>query len=247
MDVTTPPPVPVSSGGLLTTSISQCQNDHSYPNFFGTSAATPHAAGIAALMLQADPSATPAQIYGSLRSSALPMSTSTPNFSSGYGFIQADAALVIPTLSLSVPSIPLGSTATLTWTSMDATGCTASGSGSGISANWTGAQATSGNVIADADRGRHANLHVDVHECVRHVRGRDGHPSGLFGHASGGPHVDAGLPLRHRRKLDDAGLVLRERDELHRVRRVERNVGHERQRDDHPSGRGTSNLHAHLQ
>ncbi|HEY3852240.1 MAG TPA: S8 family serine peptidase [Steroidobacteraceae bacterium] len=146
VDVTTPPPVPVSSGGLLTTSISQCQNDHSYPNFFGTSAATPHAAGIAALMLQADPSATPAQIYASLRSSALPMSTSTPNFSSGYGFIQADAALVIPTLSLSVLSIPLGSTATLTWTSMDATSCTASGSGSGISANWTGAQATNGSV-----------------------------------------------------------------------------------------------------
>ena len=88
-----------------------------HPNFFGTSAATPHAAGIAALMLQADPTATPAQIYSSLRSSALPMSTPTPNFSSGYGFIQADAALVIPTLSLSVPSIALGSTATLTWTS----------------------------------------------------------------------------------------------------------------------------------
>ena len=80
----------------------------SYPNFFGTSAATPHAAGIAALMLQANPAATPTQIYASLRSSALPMSTSTPNFSSGYGFIQADTALVIPTLSLSAPSIALG-------------------------------------------------------------------------------------------------------------------------------------------
>jgi hypothetical protein len=141
-----PTGVPVSSGGLLTTSISQCQNDGSYPNFFGTSAATPHAAAIAALMLQADPSATPSQIYSSLRSSALPMSTSTPNFSSGYGFIQADTALVIPTLSLSVPSIALGSTATLTWTSVDATSCTASGSGSGISANWSGVQATSGSV-----------------------------------------------------------------------------------------------------
>jgi hypothetical protein len=141
-----PSGVPVSSGGLLTTSITQCQNDHSYPNFFGTSAATPHAAGIAALMLQADTAATPTQIYASLRSSALPMSTSTPNFSSGYGFIQADTALVVPTLSLSVPSIALGSTATLTWTSVYATSCTASGSGSGISANWSGAEAPTGSV-----------------------------------------------------------------------------------------------------
>jgi hypothetical protein len=141
-----PTGVPVSSGGLLTTSITQCQNDHPYPNFFGTSAATPHAAGIAALMLQADTAATPTQIYASLRSSALPMSTSTPNFSSGYGFIQADTALVIPTLSLSVPSIALSSTATLTWTSVYATSCTASGSGSGISANWSGAEAPTGSV-----------------------------------------------------------------------------------------------------
>jgi hypothetical protein len=135
------------TSGLLTTSISQCQNDPSYPNFFGTSAATPHAAGIAALMLQADGAATPAEVYASLRSSALPMSTSTPNFSSGYGFIQADTALVVPTLSLSVPSVALGSTATLSWTSIYATTCTASGSGSGISANWSGAQATSGSVV----------------------------------------------------------------------------------------------------
>lgn len=126
---------------------SQCQNVASYPNFFGTSAATPHAAGIAALMLQADTAATPTQIYASLRSSALPMSTSTPNFSSGYGFIQADTALVIPTLSLSVPSVALGSTATLTWTSVYATSCTASGSGSGLSANWSGTEATAGSVV----------------------------------------------------------------------------------------------------
>jgi hypothetical protein len=147
---TNPPPaaVPVSAKGSLTTSISQCQNDASYPNFFGTSAATPHAAGIAALMLQAtNNAATPTQIYSSLRSSALPMSTPSPNLSSGYGFIQADTALVIPTLSLSVPSVELGATATLTWTSVSATSCTASASGSGISANWSGTLATTGSVV----------------------------------------------------------------------------------------------------
>jgi hypothetical protein len=142
-----PTGVPVSSSGLLTTSISQCQNDASYPNFFGTSAATPHAAGIAALMLQANNTATPTQIYNSLRSSATPMSAAGPNFSSGYGLIRADAALVIPTLSLSVPSIALGSTATLTWSSVSATSCTASASGSGTSVNWSGALAASGSLV----------------------------------------------------------------------------------------------------
>ena len=142
-----PTGVPVSSSGLLTTSISQCQNDASYPNFFGTSAATPHAAGIAALMLQANNAATPAEIYGALRSSATPMSAASPNFSSGYGFLRADSALVVPTLSLSAPSIALGSTATLTWTSASATSCTATASGSGTSVNWSGAQAASGSLV----------------------------------------------------------------------------------------------------
>jgi len=128
---------PGSTNGLLNTTISACQNLPSYPNFFGTSAATPHAAGIAALMLQANAAVTPALIYGSLRNTALPMSSASPNFNSGYGFIQADTALVVPILTLSAPSIPLGGSATLTWSSIDATGCTASGS-------WSGAQTTSG-------------------------------------------------------------------------------------------------------
>ena len=81
--------------GLLSTIIAECQNNPSYPNFFGTSAATPHAAGVAALMLQANPSLTPTQIYRALQTSALPMSGTTPNYISGYGFIQADAALAL--------------------------------------------------------------------------------------------------------------------------------------------------------
>jgi hypothetical protein len=128
------------SNGLLNTTISACQNDPGYPNFFGTSAATPHAAGIAALMRQASPTVTPAEVYGSLRSSALAMSGTTPNFDSGYGFIQADTALVVPTLALTAASIPLGSSATLTWTSIHATSCTASG-------GWSGTQTTSGSLV----------------------------------------------------------------------------------------------------
>ena len=118
-----------------------CQNNASLPNFFGTSAAAPHAAGIAALMLQANPGLTPTAIYQALRLSALPMTGNgpTPNFFSGYGFIQADAAFVVPTLALSSNAIALGSSSTLTWTSVDASSCTATG-------DWGGAQGPSGTV-----------------------------------------------------------------------------------------------------
>ena len=72
----------------------------SFPNFFGTSAAAPHAAAVAALLLEADPSLLPHEVYAALEGTALDMDDpSTPGFDSGfdyvtgYGFIQADAAL----------------------------------------------------------------------------------------------------------------------------------------------------------
>ena len=130
-------------GGTLNTSNASCQNDTNYPNFFGTSAATPHAASIAALMLQANPALTPTQIYQALQNSALPLATPAPNYQSGYGFIQADAAFALlppvvppaPTLTLAASSIASGSTTTITWSGANATGCTASGSWSGALAN----------------------------------------------------------------------------------------------------------------
>ena len=130
------------SSGLLNTSISECQNNPNYPNFFGTSAATPHAASIAALILQANAGVTPTQIYTVLRNSALPMSATTPNFNSGYGFIQADAALALivpgaPELTLAATSVAAGSSTTLSWSSVNATSCTATGS-------WSGTLAASG-------------------------------------------------------------------------------------------------------
>src|SRR3984885_865834 len=135
------------SNGLLNSTIAACQNHPTYPNFFGTSAATPHAAGIAALMLPANPALTPTQIYQALQNSALPMATPSPNVNSGYGFIQADAAFALlpqvappaPILILSATSIAVGGSSTLTWSSANATSCTASG-------GWSGAQATSGSV-----------------------------------------------------------------------------------------------------
>ena len=81
--------------------VAQCAQNVNYPNFLGTSAAAPHAAAIAALMLQANSALTPAQIYGAMQTTALPMGSSTPDFNGGYGFIQADK--VFSALSLSAP------------------------------------------------------------------------------------------------------------------------------------------------
>ena len=71
-----------------------------FVNFFGTSAASPHAAGVAALLLDAVPDATPQEIYGALEQTALDLDNPfTPEFDTGYdtatgfGLIQADSAL----------------------------------------------------------------------------------------------------------------------------------------------------------
>lgn len=72
-----------------------------FRNFFGTSAAAPNAAAIAALMLQANPQLTPANIKSTLIETALDMDDpSDPDifaegfdFASGHGLIQADKAI----------------------------------------------------------------------------------------------------------------------------------------------------------
>jgi hypothetical protein len=146
----------LASGGIADNStVTQCLNNASYPNFFGTSAAAPHVASIAALLLQAVPSLTPAQLYGLFQQSASPIGTApttgNPNYAAGYGFVQADVAaanipvseLVVPaapTLTLTSSSIVVGSSTTLTWSSANNQGCTASGSWSGPMAS-TGTQA----------------------------------------------------------------------------------------------------------
>jgi hypothetical protein len=131
--------------------VTACANNANFPNFFGTSAAAPHVASIAALFLQADPALTPAQIYSFMQKTAAPMgttpnpTTSTFNFTAGYGFVQANLAAQMipailpaaPTLTLASTSIVTGSSTTLTWSSANTTGCTASGS-------WSGAMASNG-------------------------------------------------------------------------------------------------------
>ena len=77
-----------------------------YPNFYGTSAAAPHAAAVAALMLQLNPSLSPADVYSTLESTAIDMDVAGFDFNTGYGLIQADLALANipsdPRLSISI-------------------------------------------------------------------------------------------------------------------------------------------------
>jgi hypothetical protein len=131
------------SNGLLSTSISSCQNLPAYPNFFGTSAATPHVAGIAALLLQANDTLSPSDVYTALKDSVIPVVDSNSNAVAGYGFVQADTAATLiaatvpgaPTLTLAQSAIDVGGSTTITWSSANTTGCTASGSWSGTLAS----------------------------------------------------------------------------------------------------------------
>ncbi|MBD2055030.1 S8 family serine peptidase [Oculatella sp. FACHB-28] len=64
-----------------------------FPNFFGTSAAAPHAAAVAALMLEAAPSTSPEVLYETLEETAIDMNAPGFDFDSGFGLIQADRAV----------------------------------------------------------------------------------------------------------------------------------------------------------
>lgn len=91
----------IAPNGVNTTFFGQADlEEDGFPDFFGTSAASPHAAGVAALLLDAVPDATPQEVYGALEQTALDLDNPfTPEFDTGYdtatgfGLIQADAAL----------------------------------------------------------------------------------------------------------------------------------------------------------
>ncbi len=69
-----------------------------FPNFFGTSAAAPHAAAVAALMLELVPGTSPDDIYGTLERTTVDFLARGFDYDSGFGFIQADEALRVVSL-----------------------------------------------------------------------------------------------------------------------------------------------------
>jgi hypothetical protein len=137
----------VQSNRQISTTIAGCESDPNFPNFFGTSAAAPHAAAAAALILQANPSLTNTQVIQALQNSALPMTPRSAgatgyDYDDGHGFIQVNMAVAglpaaAPAITVSPASIAVGDSATLTWNAINSNGCTASGS-------WSGTQTTSG-------------------------------------------------------------------------------------------------------
>jgi len=66
-----------------------------FSQFYGTSAAAPHAAGIAALIKSKNPSLTPAAIKQAMTSTALDIRAAGVDRDSGYGLVMAPSALAV--------------------------------------------------------------------------------------------------------------------------------------------------------
>jgi hypothetical protein len=83
----------VAPDGANTTFFGNDSDFDGFPNFFGTSAAAPHAAGVAALMVQAVPTLTPDAVRNTLENTAQNLGAVGFDTNTGFGLIHADAAL----------------------------------------------------------------------------------------------------------------------------------------------------------
>jgi len=104
--IRTKPEIVAPDGGNTTFLGTDIGDADKFPNLFGTSAAAAHAAAVAALLLQQQPALSPAAIYSALESTAIDMGPPGFDFDTGFGLIQADAALQ----AVSSPNISLGLT-----------------------------------------------------------------------------------------------------------------------------------------
>ncbi len=95
-------PVAVSGIDDIATTVSGSLGD-----FYGTSAASASLAGVAALLLSANPNLTPAQVEQIMEETALPMANSAI---SGAGLVQVDAAVAAAEALISVVIESFGST-----------------------------------------------------------------------------------------------------------------------------------------
>jgi subtilisin family serine protease len=118
VDVATPSTIePYSSQGPTTDGrvkpdlvAPDCVPTTQYTYFCGTSQAAPFVSGAAALLLQTDPTLTPAQLAASLRAHTTPLGTPIPNDTFGYGRLSLGAVPRAPA-GLAFVAVPQGGSA----------------------------------------------------------------------------------------------------------------------------------------
>lgn len=134
--------------------------------FAGTSAAAPHAAGAAALVLSANPTFTPAQLSARLTHTAAPLGSPIPNNTFGFGRIDALQAVSSLGATLTVtkagsgtgmvsstpPEINCGVTCTADFAIGTAVNLIATPDPGSLFSGWGGACNAAGNVTMDVDR-----------------------------------------------------------------------------------------------